>query len=74
MAYLAALFTIGFLSASAVMHLLGVFIGEAFKDDSHRWLMKILATAMMVFGVLFLIHGFRASPRTESSRSLVTVK
>jgi urease accessory protein len=49
-------FTVGFLSASAIMHLTGVFIGDAFKDEEHRWLMHIFGSAMIVFGVLFLMR------------------
>jgi urease accessory protein len=49
-------FTFGFISASAIMHITGVFIGEAFKDKVHLWLMQIFGSAMIVFGVLFFIH------------------
>ncbi len=52
----AAEFTVGFLSASALMHVTGVFIGEAFRGGAHRWLMQIFAAAMIAFGVLSLLH------------------
>jgi urease accessory protein len=52
-------FTFGFLSASAFMHIMGVFIGDAFKDKEHLWLMQIFGSAMIVFGVLFLVRSFR---------------
>jgi Outer membrane efflux protein/HupE / UreJ protein len=54
----ASQFTFGFLSASAIMHITGVFIGEAFKDKEHLWLMHIFGSAMSVCGVLFLIRSF----------------
>lgn len=50
-------FTFGFLSASAIMHVTGVFIGEAFgKDKEHLWLIRSFGSAMIVFGALFLIR------------------
>lgn len=49
-------FTWGFLSASALMHVTGVFVGEAFRDEEHRWLMQVFGAAMLVFGTLFLIR------------------
>lgn len=54
----ASQFTLGFLSASAMMHVLGLFIGEAFKDKAHLWLMQIFGSAMSMFGLLFLIGSF----------------
>lgn len=56
-AFGAAEFTVGFLSASALMHVTGVFIGAAFRGGAHRWLTQIFATATIAFGVLFLLHG-----------------
>ena len=55
----ASQFTFGFLSASAIMHINGVFIGEAFKGKEHLWLMQIFGSAMSVFGILFLIRSFQ---------------
>ena len=52
-------YTIGFICASAIMHLIGVFIGEAFRDREHLWLVHILGAAMVVFGSLFLIRSLR---------------
>jgi urease accessory protein len=43
-------FTVGFLSASAIVHITGVFIGAAFKDKEHLWLMQIFGSAMSLFG------------------------
>ena len=54
----ASQFTCGFLSASGIMHITGVFIGEAFKDREHLWLIQIFGSAMILFGVLFLIRSF----------------
>jgi urease accessory protein len=51
-------FTIGFLSASTIMHLTGVFIGEAFKDHEYRWLTQLCGSAMCFFGMLFTFRSF----------------
>lgn len=53
-------FTLGFLSSSAVMHLSGVFIGEAFKGTEYRWLMQVIAISMIAFGMLFLTRSIQA--------------
>lgn len=51
-------FTIGFLSASMIMHLTGVFLGEAFKDNEYRWLTQLCGSAMCFFGMLFTCRSF----------------
>jgi urease accessory protein len=51
-------FTVGFLSASLIMHITGVFIGEAFKDSEYRWLTLLCGTAMCFFGILFTFRSF----------------
>jgi urease accessory protein len=63
----ASRFTLGFLSASAVMHVTGVFIGDAFRGNAHRWLVEIFGSAMVVFGALFLLRSLRAEARVTSS-------
>jgi urease accessory protein len=65
----ASQFTLGFLSASAFMHLTGVFLGDAFKDEEHRWLMHVFGAAMVVFGVLFSMRSFRDAPSATSESS-----
>lgn len=53
----ASQFTFGFLSASAIMHVTGVFIGEAFgQGEEHSWLMRVFGAAMIAFGALFLLR------------------
>jgi urease accessory protein len=60
-------FTAGFLSASAIMHVTGVFIGDAFKDEEHLWLMQIFGAAMIVFGILFLSRGLWGEAAASST-------
>lgn len=57
-------FTLGVLSASAIMHVTGIFIGEAFgKSEEHSWLIRVFGLAMIVFGALFLIRSLKSEPR-----------
>jgi urease accessory protein len=64
-------FTLGFLLASALMHVTGVFVGEAFKGNEHRWLMHLFGAAMIGFGALFLI---RSAPEARGDRGFGVVK